>query len=766
MMCTQQTFRKNPQDIIIRIMPTIIQGLKTQQNPEFQIGCYMITTVLVANLPLDDKFLDSLMSGVVDGWGKVTISPGLACVALLAQERQSTTPLPIQVVNGLCCVRGLGQMLVEMGRKYRVDGLATGLAMSILSERQFSLERIELVETIISEVSIPFSRRRDLFMRLLQAATTAELNEVLRVKMAEFLTQISERSQTQEASEILQSLMHSGGFDIETLELKLQTVIRPAALNFQVPATDSPTTPPAPPTDPKKEFEELISCLPDTSIEASFLSPSPPPLLPDLYRALLQATAFPSNTELERLFHLPLFAQGHTNESFTLTFLVKIWTSKTYPVLVRLAALAQANKIISSYPESNTKVDYQALLPYVLIALADQNKKVRSEAVNMAVSLSSCLKHIESIRKKDKSITVEIWGFGSIFGKNTKETGEVKWMETSEARKFLCSVGILDALEEAVVDKDVVYRVLAHSLGKGGNSLKKSLKVTVMSFLASHVLGLTDLSIKLQLLKLVNAVTPGIAAKAKPAVAIVESWVQVDDYVATWVKKCSQDQVEIEEIEKEILCTIGKFDKGEGVGLLISIIKGSYGTQPSQIGDMRKQACIRLREIWSSLPDDVKGTTAQKLLEAATVIKAEDIVVSGEALDVLRNVAVSVDVFENWLQDSLHELKGWTAKLGSGPSDDAPSAKRTKRYDSGSDTIANVIHKLTVVLELMETRSFGEKGVGLLKLGFGVLSEVMNVAGDIGITVSYLLQLTLSILGDIVNSIKVSPRTACGFVLD
>ena len=461
------------------------------------------------------------------------------------------------------------------------------------------------------------------------------------------------------------------------------------------------------------------------------------------------------------MFHLPLFTQRHINEAFTLTFLVRIWTSKTYPVLVRLAALAQANKIIS-YPESNTRVDYQALLPYILIALADPSKKIRVEAVNMVVSLSSRLKHIELIRKKDKSITVEIWGFDSIFGKNTKETKEVKWMETSEARKFLYSVGILDALEEAVVDKNVVYRVIAHSLGREGSSLKKNLKVTVMSFLASHVLGSSDLSIKLQLLKLINAVAPGVAAKAKPAVAIVESWVQVDDYVATWVKRCSQDKVEIEEIEKEILRTIGEADKGEGVELLISIIKGSYGIQPNQIGGMRKWACSRLREIWPSLQDDVKVITAQKLLEVATANKVECIAVSGEAMDVLRNVAISVEVFEHWLQDSLHGLKGWTAKLGSGPSDGAPSAKRTKRNDSDSDRVANIIHNLTAVLELMETRSFGEKGVELLKLGFSVLSEVINVAGDIGITVAYLLQLTLSILGDIVNSVKVSLSLKCG----
>ena len=43
---------------------------------------------------------------------------------MLAQERKSGKPLPIEAVNRLCKVEGLGWMLVEMGQSYRVDELA------------------------------------------------------------------------------------------------------------------------------------------------------------------------------------------------------------------------------------------------------------------------------------------------------------------------------------------------------------------------------------------------------------------------------------------------------------------------------------------------------------------------------------------------------------------------------------------------------------------------------------------------------------------
>ncbi|KAF8439525.1 armadillo-type protein [Terfezia claveryi] len=754
-MCTLATYRKNPEDIIIKIMPTLIQGLKAWKNAEFQIGCYMIITVLVAKLPLDEKLIDSLMAGVIDGWSKASVSPALACVALLAQERSSRKPLPLEVVKGLSKVEGLGQMLVEMGSKYRVDELAAGLVIGILShKRAFGVEKIRLVERILLEVNMPYVRRKDVLIKLIQAATKADFEgEDVRIEVAEFFVRLAEGSKTQQATKILHSLLQSEGLDIETLELSLQTVIKPVLTAIEAPVGIAPAVTAS--KGLKELFQELISSLPNDTTETSFLAPSSSPLLPVLSQTFLQASSLASDVGMDKLFGLSLFSKRPANEAFTLTFLVKIWASSTYPVLSRAAALSQANKIIATSTAANVKIDYQALLPYVLIALADQSKKVRAEAANLLISLNACLKLVESLRKKDKSSPTQMWAFETLFGKDTKQTGDVKWMETAEARKLIVGLGIVDTLEEAVVDGDVIYRTMAHGLGRDGEGLKNSLKGAAMAFLASHAIATPDLSMKLQLLKLVNAVVSGTAAKAKPAVTIIRDWLSVEDYIVNRTERCAQDKVDIVEMEKEIVYSVGKFDKGEGVELLVNIIKGEYGVHPNKIGGMRKVSCARLREIWSALKGEVKAIASQRLLDVSTESEENEVDISGEAMDVLRNVNIPMEVFEQWLQESLVALKGWTAKLGRGPAadNDTPAAKRAKA-SSSAYPVGLRINRLTMALELLESRIVGEKDVGLLKLGFGVLGEVMNVAGEIGIGVGYLLQLILGILSSIVNYIK------------
>ncbi|RPB23217.1 hypothetical protein L211DRAFT_809362 [Terfezia boudieri ATCC MYA-4762] len=754
-MCTLATYRKNPEDIIIKIMPTLIQGLKARKNAEFQIGCYMIITILVAKLPLDEKLLDSLMAGVVEGWSKASVSPALACVALLAQERTSRKPLPLEVVKGLSKVEGLGQMLVEMGSKYRVDELAAGLVISILSQKHaFGLEKLRLVERILLEVNMPYVRRKDVLMKLIQAATKADFeDEDVRIEVAEFFVRLAEGSKTQQATKILHSLLQSEGLDIETLELSLQTVIKPVPAAIEATIGSAPAVMAS--KDPKEMFQELISSLPNDITETSFLAPSSSPLLPALSQTFLQASSLASDVGIDKLFGLPLFSMRPANEPFTLTFLVKIWASSTYPVLSRAAALSQANKIIATSTAANVKIDYQALLPYVLIALADQSKRVRAEAANLLISLNACLKHVETLRKKGKSSPMQMWAFETLFGKDTKQTGDVKWMETAEARKLIGGLGIVDTLEEAVVDGAVIYRIMAHGLGRDGEGLKNSLKGAAMAFLASHAIATSDLSMKLQLLKLVNAVVSGAAAKAKPAVTIIRDWISVEDYTVERTERCAQDKVDIVEMEKEIIYSVGKFDKGEGVELLVNIIKGEYGVHPNKIGGMRKVSCARLREIWSALKGEVKGIVAQRLLDVSTESEEDEGDISGEAMDVLKNVNIPMEVFEQWLQESLVALKGWTAKLGRGPAadNDTQAAKRAKA-SSSAYPVGLRINRLTMALELLESRIVGEKDVGLLKLGFGVLGEVMNVVGEIGIGVGYLLQLILGILSSIVNYIK------------
>ena len=764
-MCSSAIYRKNTQDIITKVMPMLIQGLKAQGNPEFQIGQYMIITVLVAKLPLEDKLLHSLMAEVVQGWSKESISPGLACVALLAQERKERQPLPAQVIKGLFKIEGLGQILVQMGEKYRVDELAASFASAILQTlNKYGLKGIKFVRHILLHVKLPSARRKCVLVQLLQTVTQVDIqDDAAKTEVAEFLLTLAEG--TSELGKILQVLLTSEGIDVETLEMRLQTVIRPLPSPIEAPARAAHAVAPVK-ADPSVAFDELLSSLPESTVEVSYLSPTPSPLFPALSQAFLLAVSLGSIEKMERLLNHPLFQNKPVYEAFTLSFLIKIWTSKTHPALARAAALSRAQTILNS-STSPLQVDFQALLPYMLIALADPNRKVRAEAAALILCFASSLKKEEQGRNKNDKTSIKFWGFDTIFGKGTKETEECKWMETKEARKLVERVGIVNSLEEAILDKWVVARVIGENLGRSGEGLGKSLRVTTMAFLSSHVLGVTDLAIKFELLKLVNSVTSGAASRNRPAVMIITDWVSVDDYnrsEASLTVRCGQEGVDIKEIETEIARAVGPADKGRGLDLLISIMRGSFGTSPEQIGGMRIASSLRVREIWTDLKLELRTRAAQGLLDIGTAEKI-DVDVAGEAMDILKHVSLPMELFEVWLQHSLLALKSWTAILGRGaPGGSEPQqiSKRRKPFVDVEDshpgeptTLEANINRLTMVLELLEARPMGEKDVNLLKLGFGILGEVMNVAGEIGAGVGYLLQLLLGILSSIVSYIKV-----------
>ncbi|KAI5810289.1 hypothetical protein DFH27DRAFT_509326 [Peziza echinospora] len=760
-MCSTATYSKHPEDIITKVMPILVQGLKAKNVPEFQIGCYMIITVLVAKLPIDDKLLDSLIAEVIEGWSKESISAALACVALMAQERRSRSALPKQAIKGLAAVDNLGQKLVDMSKKYRVDELAAGLSIGILSSpSKHGLEGIKLVQKVLTDVSMPVGRRRDVLTKLLQAAIKGDITEEnVRIEVADFLVGLGEATNgTEQLGGLLKDLLTSEGVDVETLELRLQTVIRPAVEPTEE-TTQDKSIKDATKRAEQVTFASLLSSLPKTTADISFLSPNPVSIYTTLTHALIHATSSKSNQQMIDLFSHPIFTQKAANEAFNLSFLVKVWTSKTVPALARAAALAQAQKTINT-PIKGLRVDFQALIPYILIALGDLNKKVRAEAGNLLLSLMSSFKTIDANRK-DKSSKTKIWGFDTIFDFNTEAA---KWMETAEARKIIEGLGILEALEEAMLDRDVVRRVLAHGLGRVNDNLKNSLKATAVAFISSHIIGLSSLAIKLELLKLVNAVTTGSGVKAMPTAELLQSWVEPADYAVKWGTLCTEEKVDIAELEKEFAKTVTSSDKGEGVAFLIRIIKGEFGSSPQEIGEMRSAACGRLREVWSSLKKEVKASASQDILVVATS-HVDETAIPGEAMEILKSVAIPMEVFEGWLQDCLNSLRSWTVKLGRGSSssnDTEPSKKKKTGVEASEtptgdeDVVGSKIDDLTAILELLEVQPIGEGHVDLLKLGFGILSEVMNVAGEIGVSVGYLLQLILGVLGGVVGYIKTS----------
>ncbi|RPB13149.1 hypothetical protein P167DRAFT_564665 [Morchella conica CCBAS932] len=757
LMCdaTRKAGAMSEQDVLHLAMPILEEAYQARKAPEFQIGAYMLTTVVVAKLSLSGQLLLALMQSIVKGWSKDTVSAGLACLAFLAQARQGEKEVRVsdEVVKGLVKIEDIAERLLAMGEKYRVDKLVVGLCLGALDKvgRKYGLRELTIVVKLLEEARMGPKQRRLVMKKLVDSAqkvgegrTAVETEEGsnaledVKEKLASSLVRWTGLGEKKKMGKLVKEILETESVDIELLELRLQTVIRPAIMPAAEPkALKAIEAPPA----QAETFEELLAAIPAAVEGDSFLAPTTPGVLERLGQAFI--TAITTSQSFAPALQLPIFKSKPVDHAFALSFLVKIWTSLRYPALARTTALHECTSYIKIIGE---RVDFQALFPHILVALADPSINVRREAATLArvlneryVALGGELGKKKKRRKSEAAAEgpIKYWALDSIYGTG-KETEEVKWLETAEARKFIEAV-IMSNLEECVLDSHVIGRSVENVLGTATESnVKSSLKTSMMSFLSSHTVNMPALLPKLRLLTMLNRVEKAPTSRTEFLAPVLESWVDVLDY-QTRVAQCAEERVDIVSLEEQLVSVVSEGGDAEGAAVLVHIIE--KGFSPT----LRIAAAARITKIWNTLDDETKTGAAEKLLEIT--LSGEDV---GEAHQVLRDVTISTEVFSRFLDESRAELK--SALPGSAVANNKRQ-KMTAVVTAGADNEVDqavALRRVTVVAELIEGQS-PEKHAELLKQLFGVLADVGSVeyAG-----IAYLHGVLLSCMSAIIRSFK------------
>lgn len=757
LMCdaTRKAGATSEQDVLHLAMPILEEAYQARKAPEFQIGAYMLTTVIVAKLSLSGQLLLALMQSIVKGWSKDTVSAGLACLAFLAQARQGEKEVRVsdEVVKGLVKIEDIAQRLLAMGEKYRVDKLVVGLCLGVLDKlgRKYGLKELSIVVKLLEEARMGPKQRRLVTKKLVDAAqkigegrTAAETEEGsntledVKEKLASSLVRWTGLGEKKKMGKLVKEILETESVDIELLELRLQTVIRPAIMPAAEPKALKAIEAPPPQAE---TFEELLAAIPAAVEGDSFLAPTAPGVLERLGQAFI--TAITTSKSFAPALQLPIFKSKPVDHAFTLSFFIKIWTSLRYPALARTTALHECTSYIKTVSE---RVDFQALFPHILVALADPSINVRRETASLAralneryVALGGDLGKKKKRRKSEAAAEgpIKYWALDSIYGTG-KETEEVKWLETAEARKFIEEV-IMSNLEECVLDSHVIGRSVENVLGTATESnVKSSLKTSMMSFLGSHTVNMPALLPKLRLLTMINRVEKAPTSRTEFLAPALESWVDVSDY-QTRVAQCAEERVDIVSLEEQLVSVVSEGGDAEGAAVLVHIIE--KGFNPT----LGIAAAARITKIWNTLDDETKTGAAEKLLEIT--LSGED---AGEAHQVLRDVTISTKVFSRFLDESRAELKA--ALPGSAVANNKRQ-KMTAVVTAGADNEVDqavALRRVTVVAELIEGQS-PEKHAELLKQLFGVLADIGSVeyAG-----IAYLHGVLLSCMSAIIKSFK------------
>ncbi|KAF8532913.1 armadillo-type protein [Trichophaea hybrida] len=746
------------EELVLQKALSILEAtFRAKKSPEFQIGGYMLATIVVSKVPMKDEVLLALMGGIVAGWSPESISPGLACLALIAQARTGEVAerIPDVVTSKLLTIEDIAERLVEMGKKYRVDYLVVGLSNGILDGmgKMHGPKELGHVLRLLEESSLTPQGRKIILSHVVSVAQDLhgfeddpEAESAVRDALATSLVKWSEQG-VNNNGKTLQLVFEENKVDVEMLELALRTIIRRPAL----PAATKTQAIEAAPAKETVTLEQLLDTIPEVGKTASFLEPRKTENQ-ELFEHLQQIflLAIRKSDGIQTILAHDIFAGKKDTDAFTISLLAKIWTITANPVIARAIAIKQAVKIIKA--NSKAKIDYQALIPLALAALADPAERVRRETTHLITALLGVYEQLDEAgatsikRRKSKGGDIlAYWGLDSIYGSGV-ETENLKVLDAADARKFL-EVFITRGLQECVLDADYIRNVIEHGLGSSKKEqkegkLKSSVKTNVLSFLSSHAINVPSLSIQLRLLTMLNKISKGPSSRTDFLLPALQEWIARPLEENT--RACEEARVGIHEVEEQMAAVV---EGQEGMSDFISILSTDIGGE-----GMVSAAAKRVIAVWNSLEHDAKVEIAAQLLQLILKDTEQEYVGSSESLDILRGVKLPTAAFQLFLDEARADLK---SSLGLST---AAQPKRRRVSAPGvvspdkEGRIAAAVRRVTIAAEILESQEPRNHSSVLATL-FSVLGDLGNVEFS-GIT--YLQSILLSCTRDIIKGYKAS----------
>lgn len=737
--------KKNHEDILLRFLPVLNDGLSMKKAPELVIGCYMIAVVFATKAALQDNVLDSMMEAVVGSWTQETLSSGIVCLSVLAQHKEDAK-LPKKVVRSVLRLDNPVGLLAEVKAQHQVSQLVLGMVSGCLSEfeKQDAQSRLQFITRVFEKGLLDEPGNRKAIAMILRASSDANKNgEMSLDTQTRFSELIQGLSSSDSLRPLLQAATSESGIDAASLEHSLQTVI-----------DKQPALPPSEDVDMKDAdeeqetdaFPELVESLSKQSCHpSSFLADQNSPVFDKLVQALTLAAG--SQERLDSVANLPVLGKAQIRDKPQfLSFFIRA-SAGPHPVGARAAAL---NIAASSLPSDSTPaVDLQALLPYIIAALSDPSAKVRREAANLAAAVADLYR---KAKKKDGDAT--IWARDGLYTQK-KQSQSIQWVSTRDAQKFVDRV-LLPGLEEYVLDGSYVGAAIESAL-KGSSSsesneaseLKKSLRLSIFAFLCSHVVHTPLYAVKLRLLKLLNRVDRiSSHTRTKELLPLLDNWRTLTQEEVANI--CEREHISGAELDQEIAAIVSHKDK-EAVDILISSANRSPAVRPAFLSAV----FARIQSIWTKIGEERQLSACEQLLQLSLDGSDGKETLQTNAMNTLRGVELPGTA----LVDLLDKIPSSIANLEShAPS---PKQRRTNQINAvamsreNQSELSAVVEKVTFILELVDS-SGSEKYPELADGLFKTLATLHHFKSQIQSGLGYLLSLTLGSLLAIVNKSRVS----------
>lgn len=706
--------KQRQEDILIQVLPVLNEALALRNVPEVVLGCFMIITVLVHKIDLDDRVIDALMVATTQSWSIDIIDDALACLAILA-ERKRALRLPKAASKTILNVDRLVSRLERLRLNQSIGRLASGLALEVIER------------TATGKTSSPSA----LFEHLIQGdyIDSHEL-VLLQHRLGNLLTNDSVDAVNRSALQVMSDIASRVGTG------RAPDAISDDEQDTTMGGVDGTTEgqPVSNNNDNQSKRDLFDQRFTGTSLE-SFLQAHVTMEFDELNAAYSKCMSSFEENPVD-------FAPKSKQAVLLCTFLMRAWTTGK-SVALRQSALRMMSHRLTDLGFSFEEL--QAIIPYVLVALSDRATGVRRAAASLLIAYSQLPQiglpenNKNGMSKKQNTLT-------KIYG--TQITVEV--LGIKDIAGFLHS-GLLSDVEEFVVDSQRIAQTLHQSLdssakpqaGREANKLKTSQKEAVFSFLSKHVQHTPLQNVKVGLLTMLNNVEKiGSHRRSTYLLPALRDWVSTAHLAV----------IESQELRAQFLASIHPGD-AEAVTFLVGL---ALVETPTNRAGVQGAAFERLRHIWSSLKDTRQRKIAENLTRVALSGNTDQLseTIRGEASAFLRGVRVPGEVFVLIMEEALDEIE---------PAGRPSSAKKRRVDGNASDVtkattagdVKDALAKLTFILEIVDTSSINAQPE-LVNSLFKLLRSIQTLRRSSSADLSYLQSMALSNLNAIMEQANVS----------
>ncbi|KAL8656885.1 MAG: hypothetical protein Q9226_002479 [Calogaya cf. arnoldii] len=732
--------RQNQEDVVMRVMPILAEGLSMEHVPDLRVGCFMILTVLSSKTNLSEAVLTTAMDLVVTAWDDI-VHAGLICLVVLSQQRDAVT-LPKKTFKALVATKQLSDDLILLKQHYRVEKLVLGLVLGSLESlgKRGDAERLRFVRELLEANLMQSSFVAAAVTQMLPLSNgTRRLPPPkdgfdTRSALVDLLSYLADSDKVGSAIylslENMESKTRQQGQDLFKNHLRSKEAPDTPETDEEMQDVDQKAS--------SMHFEEFVGRIPSrTAFEVSFLSHSKSYIFASLSDAFVAAHSSPDH--LDAFSKLPLLRKSLAmSEPLYFSFFVRIWCGHC-----ATSARAAAIRMVSQYINTEKlSVDVQALLPYVLYALADPNFPVRRAAIDLALALASSYSAMDT--QNDDRYQLNILGKGQIYGQGTPSE-EVAWLPWGTVVEFI-RAWLTPDLEEIRLDSGQMLRSLVNRLkapagtieaGNNGHKARASMRASIMTWLCSHVVNTSVLSLKERLLPMLNKV---------PKVGQTSTFALLKPLLTTTLAQgealqglCGKEHIDTSHYIDHVMEIVSPKDQ-DCIKLLQNFISNTKAVADPPL---RIAAFHRLRNIWSLLKPQSQISLGNFMLELSLPNPSSDEarLNQTEALDTLRTVGLSTEVLQSLIGNCPILTNGGPQK----------AAKR-RRTSSSSQEPGEDIRRTSIVLEIVEA-SVTEANLSLVGGLFKILADIQGYKEDSGVELHYL---ELLVVNSIISILKPS----------